>query len=138
MSADPTAPGETGGNGTAAFLSGNEAVLETIPVDPDLVWVPYGDEPADGVTVTAENTQALVSAVRLFARAIVLELGPVETDPSARLFAHVADALVLQVNRNRSRRGAAVQRGSHPAPRKPIAAGGVLRDRAAPPSGHRV
>jgi len=103
VSADPTAPGETGGNGTAAFLSGNEAVLETIPVDPDLVWVPYGDEPAEGVTVTAENTQALVSAVRLFARAIVLELGPVESDPSARLFAHAADALVLQVNRNRSR-----------------------------------
>lgn len=103
VSANPLAPGEMAGNGTAAFLSGNEAVLETIPVQPDLVWVPFGDEPDEGVTVTADNAQALVSAVRLFARAIIIEIAPVESDPSARLFAHSADALVLQVNRHRSR-----------------------------------
>jgi Mrp family chromosome partitioning ATPase len=122
VSANPLAPGEMAGNGTAAFLSGTEAVLETIPVQPDLVWVPYGDEPVDGVTVTAENAQALVSAVRLFARAIVIEIAPVESDPSARLFAHCADALVLQVNRNRSR-GARVYNAAltlHRASRAPL------------------
>ena len=103
VSADPTAPGQSRERGAAAFLAGTEPVLGAVPVATDLVWVPYGETPDEGVVVTSDNAGALLSAARLFARVVVVEVGPVQDDPSARLFAHAADALVLEVNRGRSK-----------------------------------
>ena len=76
VSADPTAPGQSRERGAAAFLAGTEPVLGAVPVATDLVWVPYSKTPDESVVVTSDNAGALLSAARLFARVVVVEVEP--------------------------------------------------------------